>query len=274
MMGRHGLTAAAALLASTGTAWAQGAPGEGLTGFIRLLTERADATWSQLPAGRDYLLALSARIESRTILILLGVVVAGLAAEWVARQLVVRLRHRIHNVGGKKTPVRALLQVMLLDGLALVALWAAGRIVLAQLGDPNSLASKIGHQLLLAVLLWRGFNFVFRAWLRPSSPSGRLAPVDDATARRLLRALNTVIVLPLIARTILQLMDLTGAPAAVMSAATSMFNRSTGEMPWAARSCLSMWAFAGISVLARLRKRYRQGQAGLSRQIAVSPIPL
>jgi small-conductance mechanosensitive channel len=216
---RHGFLVGAVLLATTGTAWAQAAGTDGLSGFLRLLTDRGDATWSQLPAGRDYLLGLASQFSSRTILLLVGTIVAGLVAEWVARQLVVRLRHRIHTIGGRKTPLRALLQVMLLDGLALVALWAAGRVVLGQLGDPASTASKIGHQLLLAVLVWRGFNFVFRAWLRPNSASGRLAPVDDATARRLLRGLNTVIVLPLLARTLLQFMTITQAPASVIAAA-------------------------------------------------------
>ena len=218
MILRHGFLVGAVLLASTGMAWAQGG-NDGVNSFLRLLTDRGDATWSQLPAVWDYLEGLPGKFDLRSVLLLAGVVAAGLAAEWVARQLVVRVRHRIHAIGGKKTPLRALLQVMLLDGLALVALWAAGRIVLGQLGDPSSMAARIGHQFLLALLFWRGFNFVFRAWLRPSSPSGRLAPVDDHTARRLLRALNTVIILPLLARTLLQFMDLSGAPAAVMAAA-------------------------------------------------------
>src|SRR5581483_9888693 len=245
----RGTLAGVALLASTGPTWAQGAGTDGVTAFLRLLTDRGDATWSQLPAGRDYLLGLAGKFDSRTILLLVGIMVAGLAAEWVARQLVVRVRHRIHAVGGKKTPLRALLQVMLLDGLALVALWAAGRIVLGQLGDPASMASKIGHQLLLAVLLWRGFNFVFRAWLRPNSPSGRLAPVDDATARRLLRALNTVIVLPLVARTIVQVMGLTLAPPAVISAAVICLVPLVGiglvYAVWHWRHDMAAW-FAGM----------------------------
>ena len=40
---------------------------------------------------------------------------------------------------------------------------------------------------------------LFRAWLRPGTPEGRIAPVDDATARGLLIALNWVVVLPLLA---------------------------------------------------------------------------
>ncbi len=111
------------------------------------------------------------------------------------------------------------------------------------------MASKIGHQLLLAVLLWRGFNFVFRAWLRPNSPSGRLAPVDDATARRLLRALNTVIVLPLVARTIVQVMGLTLAPPAVISAAVICLVPLVGiglvYAVWHWRHDMAAW-FAGM----------------------------
>src|SRR5206468_11528973 len=52
---------------------------------------------------------------------------------------------------------------------------------------------------------------------------GRLAPVDDATARRLLRALNIVIVLPLAARTILQVMPILYASPAVTAAAAAIY---------------------------------------------------
>jgi hypothetical protein len=69
--------------------------------------------------------------------------------------------------------MRSLAQVMLLDGLALLALWAAGRLIVAQIGEPASMQTRLGHLLLLALVYWRGFNFVFRAWLRPSSPGGR-----------------------------------------------------------------------------------------------------
>ena len=203
------ITASAALavflLGSSVPAWAEAkapAGSEGLAAFLRETTDRIDNTFAQLPEVSRFFIALAHRFDLRELALLVGIFVAGLAAEWVARQLLVRVRHRIHG-HGKKSPLRSLLQVMLLDGLALVALWVAARAVVSQLGEPSSHVYRLGHQLLLALIYWRAFNFIFRAWLRPASPSGRLAPVDDATAHRLLTGLNVVIVLPLSARTIL-----------------------------------------------------------------------
>ena len=94
---------------------------------------------------------------------------------------------------------------------ALLALWIAARFVAGQVGDPQGVHGKIAHQILLGLLYWRGFNFVFRIWLRPNTPEGRIAPVDDATAARLLVGMNVVIVLPLLARQIVMFMQTTGA---------------------------------------------------------------
>lgn len=205
-------------------AWAQAkaAAGEGLGAFLRQLTDRIDLAFSQLPEVWRFFADLRHRFDAREASLLIGVLVAGLAAEWLARQLLIRVRHRIHG-HGTKSPMRSLLQVMLLDGLALLVLWIAARAVVGQLGEPQSHLSRLGHQLLLALVYWRAFNFVFRAWLRPSSPSGRLAPVDDLQARRLLRALNVVILLPLIARTILLMMPIAGASPAVTAATAVLY---------------------------------------------------
>ena len=215
-----------ALMGSSGSAWAQAkattANGEGLSAFLRVLTERVDITFSQLPDVWRFFAGVVHRFEAREFALLVGIIVAGLAAEWVARQLLVRVRHRIHG-RLSKTPLRSLLQVMLLDGLALVALWIAARAVVGLLGDPQSHLARLGHQLLLALVYWRGFNFVFRAWLRPGSPGGRLAPVDDATAHRLLAALNVVIVLPLISRTLLQTMLILDASPTVVAATAVLY---------------------------------------------------
>src|SRR4029079_890760 len=78
---------------------------------------------------------------------------------------------------------------------------------------------KLAHQMLLALLYWRGFNFVFRIWLRPNTPEGRIAPLDDATAARLLIGMNVVVVLPLLARQVVMFMQATGAAPGVMAAA-------------------------------------------------------
>jgi small-conductance mechanosensitive channel len=217
MILRLAIVASVTVLAHSGPAWAQGTANEGLGAFLRLLTERAEATFVRLPEITAYFTGLAAVFDLRTTLLLVAVVVVGLFVEWAARQLLVRVRHRIHQKGAK-SPMRSLAQVMLLDGLALLALWAAGRLIVAQIGEPASMQTRLGHLLLLALVYWRGFNFVFRAWLRPSSPGGRLAPVDDGQARRLLRALNVVIVLPVMVRTILQAMSITGAPAPVVAA--------------------------------------------------------
>ena len=64
-----------------------------------------------------------------------------------------------------------------------------------------------------ALLYWRGFNLVFRVWLRPSTPEGRIAPVDDATAARLLVGLNVVVVLPMLGRQAVAFMLATGRRA-------------------------------------------------------------
>ncbi len=258
--------ALAAILLSSGSAWAQtkGAPaGEGLAAFLRLLTERIDVTFSRLPEVWTFVTGLVHRFDLREAFLLIAIFAAGLAAEWVARQLLVRVRHRIHGHGAK-SPLRSLLQVLLLDGLALVALWIAARAVVSQLGEPQSHVSRLGHQLLLALVYWRGFNFVFRAWLRPNSPSGRLAPVDDATARRLLTALNVVIVLPLIARTIQQIMPILDAPAAVTAAAAVLYVPviSAGLVlaVWQWRRDMASW-FEG---LVSEKDLFRAGKIGLA----------
>jgi small-conductance mechanosensitive channel len=220
------LAALAVSFVGSGGAWAQtkgaAASGEGLAAFLRLLTERLDFTFAQLPEVWQFFKSLTHRFDLRELALLVGIFAAGLAAEWLARQLLVRVRHRIHG-HGTKTPLRSLMQVMLLDGLALVALWIAARAVVSLLGEPQSHLARLGHALLLALVYWRGFNFVFRAWLRPGSPGGRLAPVDDATAHRLLAGLNIVIVLPLVARVMVQVLSILDASAAVTSAAAVLF---------------------------------------------------
>jgi len=67
---------------------------------------------------------------------------------------------------------------------------------MTQIGDPQGVGGKLGQQVFQALLYWRIYNLVFRAWLRPSTPEGRIAPVDDAAARGLLVGLNWIVVLP------------------------------------------------------------------------------
>ena len=64
---------------------------------------------------------------------------------------------------------------------------------------------------------------LFRAWLRPSTPEGRIAPVDDAAARGLLVALNWIVVLPLLAGQVARALTNTGAAQDVVSAALILY---------------------------------------------------
>ncbi len=265
MILRTAVVAGAVLLASGGAAWAQAqaASNEGLGAFLRTVTERFDTTIHRLPELAAYVSDLPGKFDLRTILLLAGIFVVGLTVEWLARQLLIRVRHSIHQKGSK-SPLRSLAQVMLLDGLALVAMWAAARIMVAQIGEPSSMQTRLGHQLLIALMYWRGFNFIFRTWLRPNSPGGRVAPVDDGQARRLLRAMNLVIVLPLIGRTMLQAMLVTGAPpAAILVSAVVYVPAISAGLVWAVwhwRKDMAAW-FAG---LIRENDLFRAGKLALA----------
>lgn len=192
-------------------------------GFLLLLTERFEFTVAQLPALGAHLLSLPQAIGGTTALLLAGIVVAGLAAEALARQILSRARVRAFDELASKTPLRAFFRALLLDVLALVALAVAGRLVLGQLGPSDGLGSKLGQMVLHALVYWRGFNLVFRAFLRPHLAEGRIAPVDDATARRLLVALDLVILLPLLGSLAARALDGTGANREMTSAAIILY---------------------------------------------------
>jgi small-conductance mechanosensitive channel len=204
--------------------WAQGtksfAANEGmLTTVIHSVTERSAGTITALPDLAAWLMGLPSLFGGRDSALLFGIVIVGLAVEWAARALLARARLGIFERHAGGSPMRGLMHGALLDLAALLAMWVAARLMVGLLGPPESLSGKIAHQLMLALLYWRGFNFVFRIWLRPNTPEGRVAPVDDATAARLLVGMNVVIVLPLLVRQIVQFMTATGADLAVTSAA-------------------------------------------------------
>jgi small-conductance mechanosensitive channel len=220
----------AAALGGFATAWAGSAAArtafsaDGATSsFLTLLTERLEFTLNQLPALGRHLANLPDIVGSRTALLLLGVVVAGLAAEYVARLLLSRARLRGFDRLVGHSPLRAFGLAVLLDVVALLALVIAARLVLAQTGDPQGIGGKLGEDVFHALLYWRSFNLLFRAWLRPGTPEGRIAPVDDATARGLLVALNLVIVLPLIGHHIARVLLTTGASREITSAAVILY---------------------------------------------------
>ncbi len=224
---RYGIAAA---LGSFAMAWACSAAAqtaystEGATGsFLTLLTERLEFTIKHIPALGHHLASLPDVVSGGSALLLLGIVVAGLAAEYVARLLLSRARLRGFDRLVGHSPLRAFGLAVLLDVVALLALVVAGRVVVAQIGDPQGIAGKLGHQVFQALLYWRAFNLLFRAFLRPSTPEGRIAPVDDATALSLLFGLNWVIVLPLLGGHLARALETTGGGPRLVSAAVILY---------------------------------------------------
>src|SRR3954462_8527807 len=205
-------------------AWGQAASSFGMQdsmmgSLLRSLTEKLAQIFASLPALGDYLAGLPLLFSWQQTALLLGIVVVGLAAEWLTRVAVQRLRVGIFERHAGESPLRAFFHGALLDALALLALGIAAALMARHAGAEQGVYGKVAHQLLVALLYWRGFNFVFRIWLRPNTPEGRIAPVDDATAARLLVGLNVVIVLPLLLRQMVMFMQTTGAAPQVLSAA-------------------------------------------------------
>src|SRR5580704_18075254 len=207
----------AAALGGFATAWAGSAAArtafsaDGATSsFLTLLTERLEFTLNQLPALGQHLANLPDIVGGRT-------------AEYVARLLLSRARLRGFDRLVGHSPLRAFGLAVLLDVVALLALEIAARLVLAQTGDPQGIGGKLGEDVFHALVYWRSFNLLFRAWLRAGTPEGRIAPVDDATARGLLVALNLVIVLPLIGHHIARVLLTTGASREITSAAVILY---------------------------------------------------
>jgi small-conductance mechanosensitive channel len=228
MVRTKAVIAALALAAVPGNAaWAQ--VGKAFTSagtvgpFLTILSDRIDHTIQHIPKLGRYLLALPQQFDSRTTGLLIGIVVAGLLAELVTRQTLRRVRHGIFARHSKLSPLRAFMHGALLDAVALLALWVAAGLVASEVGGPDTVEGKVAHQVLLALVYWRGFNFVFRTWLHPSAPQGRMAPVDDATARRLLVGMNIIIVLPMLARHIVLFMTVTGAGSNAIAAAVMLY---------------------------------------------------
>jgi moderate conductance mechanosensitive channel len=255
MWSRCGIAAVAGGLAAAWAPVASARPSfgdEGSTGsFLSLVTDRLEFGVSQIPALWAHMARLPEIVDGRTALLLLGMVVAGLAAEALTRLLLVRARSAgaVERLVGQ-SHLKAFVRAILLDLVALVALVVAGRLVLGQIGDPDSVGGRLGHQLLQALLYWRVFNLLFRAWLRPLVPEERVAPVDDATAGRLLVGFNCVIVLPLIAGEIARALPVTGASAAVTSAAIILYvpliEAGLLAVVWYCRKDMAAWLSALI----------------------------
>jgi moderate conductance mechanosensitive channel len=222
--------AIASVLGAFAATWATSVAAEtayasdGATGsFLKILTDRLDFTIRQIPALGRHLVELPNIVGVRTALLLVGIVIGALLAEYVARALLSRVRtNSIDRLVGH-SPLRAFSVAILFDVIAFLVLGVAAWVVKAQIGDAQGVGGKLGQQAFQGLMYWRLYNLVFRAWLRPSTPEGRIAPVDDAEARGLLIGLNWLILLPLIASQARRLLVNTGAPPEAVSAALILY---------------------------------------------------
>ena len=77
-------------------------------GFLLLMTERFEFTVAQLPALGAHLLTLPQTIGGRTALLLVGIVAAGLMAEFVARLILSRARVSAFDRNGQQDAIARL----------------------------------------------------------------------------------------------------------------------------------------------------------------------
>ncbi len=263
MRSRYGMGMATGAIAA---AWTVPAAAQAVTGgqgaaanFLTLLTERFEFTFSQLPALGAHLLVLLRDLDGHAAIWMAGIVVAGLLAEFVARLALSRARTKAFDRLVANSPLRAFFRTLLLDVLALVALAVASRIVLGRMGgDANSTGHQLGQMVLHALVYWRGFNVIFRAFLRPGAPEGRIAPVDSDTARRLLIALNLVVLLPLIAGLLARALPITGATREMTGAAIILyvpfFAAALVYVVWHWRLDMAAWLTAMVAPQGLTRK--------------------
>ena len=225
MLRKSIFAAATMVVANGGGAWAQTTYGsDGLLGVaLDSFFRRLDLTLGNIPGVVTYLNGLPALFDFRITALLVGIVIAGLAAEQFARMVLQRARLRVFERHAGESPLRAFLHAVSFDALALLALWLAARLVVREIGNESALHARVAHEILVALVYWRGFNLVFRAWLRPNTPEGRIAPVDDDTAQRLLVGLNFVIVLPMIARHLMMFLISTGASRDVIATSVVLY---------------------------------------------------
>ena len=219
--------------------------------LLEVLSGRLELIISHFPALAAHLARLPEMIGGRTALVLVGMLIAGLAAEYVVRWLLKGVRVRGFGRLTADSALHGFWRAVLFDALAVAAFWVAGRLVLGQIGDAQSVGGKIGQIFLMTLIYWRVFNLVFRAWLRPDAPAGRIVPVDDTIARSLLVGLNLMIVLPLSADKLEDVLLATGATADAVNVAEFFYVAIVAvalmAVVWYWRREMAAWLTAMVS---------------------------
>jgi small-conductance mechanosensitive channel len=105
--------------------------------------------------------------------------------------------------------------VAFLDALALVALWLLVQVALGSLFARAGFQTEFAGIVLRGLVTWRMFLLLFRLYLRPDLPVMRIAPVPDASARRIFGLFGFVVLVGVFGRAWI---DLLTSPAAVSAA--------------------------------------------------------
>lgn len=218
--------------------------------LLDVVSGRLELTISHFSALAAHVARLPEMIGGRTALLLVGMLAAGLAAEYLVRWLLKGVRVRGFGRLTADSALHGFWRAVLFDVLAVVAFWVAARFVLGQIGDSRSVGGKLGQIFLIALIYWRAFNLVFRAWLRPDAPAGRIVPVDDATARSLLVGLNLMILVPLSADKLEDFLLATGATAEAINVAEFFYIAITAvtllAIVWYWRREMAAWLTAMV----------------------------
>ena len=110
------------------------------TAFLKVLTERVDFTVHHIPALGRHLLQLPNIVDGRTALLLLRHRGRGPGSRGHCAAKLNRIRVRTIDRLVGHSPLRAFGAALLLDIVALVALFVAGRVVLARSATPRASA--------------------------------------------------------------------------------------------------------------------------------------
>jgi len=186
------------------------------------------------------------------VLLLLIAIALALAAERLVRAALGRFRAAL--VAGAEPPLALarLGALFVLDALPVGALWLVAETATGVLGG-NDAQARLATLVLGALIAWRFYMLVFRAWLQPDHAVARIVPLDEAGARTVYRCLGGIVGVMLVARAWLRLhVDAGTAPDQIGAAMLVNILIVTAffiAMIWSARAPVAAWlaALAGPS---------------------------
>jgi small-conductance mechanosensitive channel len=130
--------------------------------------------------------------------LLLAAMVAGVAVETIVRAALARLKIRLAQDAVPEKGMRSLAYLallVLLDGLAVVALWITTEFALSELLPQTGLQHSFAHGAMATLLIWRLNALALRLVFRPDLAAARLCVLDDRAARHIYRSIVGIMLL-------------------------------------------------------------------------------